>query len=518
MSRRFDAVVVGGGTNGLVAAITLARAGRKVLLAEAGNELGGVLREYEFTPGFRAVPCVTDSGYLSPEIIRATGLSALAEEIPPNASVVVLGEGEPLQLHRDDARTAWGLKRISPKDAERWPAFSSQVHRFTQFLAQLYRAPPPRIDASSLGELCGLANLGLKFHRLGKTDMIEFMRALPNCAADWLDDWFESTRLKGLLAALAVSDVAQGPMSGGTAFTFLHRHVGASQGVFGERLRLRMGPAALIAALAERARAAGVVIETATAVERVVVRNDRIAGAVLASGEDVACSSVISSLNPTRSLFELLDPKYLEVEFIQAVRNIRYRGATTRILLALDALPEAPVSLSSGLLIAPSTRYVEQAYDAVKYGRCSDEPVIELRFPSVTQANLAPRGKHVAVLHVQYTPYALREGNWNQMRDRIADRAIEIVERHLPGLSSCIRERVVLTPPDLEARFGLREGAASQGEMMLDQILFMRPVVGWSHYAMPVPGFYLCGTGTHPGGGITGMSGWLAAKSARSAS
>jgi len=507
MSRSFDTVVVGGGADGLVAAIGLARTGSKVLLLEAGAELGGTLREIEFAPGFRAAPLAADAGYLAPEWVRVTGLSALAEEIPPSASIVALGEGEPLLLHRDIARTAQGLQRTSPKDAERWPAFARQVSQLAGFLAELYRVPPPRIDATTLGEFLTLANLGRKFRALGKADMIELMRSLPMSAADWLDDWFESAPLKGVLAALAVADVPRGPMSGGTAFTFLHRHVGAKLGVFGERLRLRVGPMALVAALTERARATGVVIETNTAVERAIVRNDRIGGVRLRSGEEVTCRHVVSSLDPTRSLFELLDPAYLEVEFIQAVRHIRYRGVTTRILLALDGLPAGPVSLSGGLIVAPSIRYVEQAYDAIKYGRCSDEPIIELRFPSVTQPNLAPAGKHVATMHVQFTPYGSKE--------LIADRAIALVERYLPGFASCIRERVVLTPRDLEAEFGLREGAISQGEMMLDQILFMRPVAGWSHYSMPIPGFYLCGAGTHPGAGITGMSGWLAAKAVR---
>jgi len=510
MSRSFDAVVVGGGSNGLVAAITLARRGSKVLLAEASCELGGILREIEFAPGYRAAP-LSDAGYLSPRVVRATGLGALAEEIPANAPIVALGEGEPLQLHRDIARTARVLKRLSPKDAEHWPAFAQQVEKFTGFLVRLYRGPPPRSDADSFGELLSLANLGLKFRGLGKTDMIELMHALPNSAADWLDDWFESAALKGVLAALAVTDVAQGPMSGGTAFTFLHRHVGAKPGVFGERLRLRAGPMALTAALAERARAVGVVIETNAAVERVVVRDDRVAGVRLASGEEITCRSVISSLDPTRSLFELLDPVHLEVEFMTAVRNIRYRGVTTQVLLALDGLPTAPVSLSSGLIVAPSIRYVEQAYDAVKYGRCSQDPVIELRFPSVTQANLAPRGKHVAVMHIQYTPYGVAT-------ESVVERAIALIEPHLPGFSDRILHCVILSPQELEARFGLREGAISQGEMMLDQLFFMRPVAGWSRYAMPVRGFYLCGAGTHPGGGIIGMSGWLAAKAVVSAS
>lgn len=495
MSRSFDAVVIGGGTNGLTASIRLARGGFQVLLVESGRELGGALREIEIAPGLRVAPLAADAGYLSQDILRGTGLGTLAVEPAGDVTLTSLSEGDRLQLHPDIARTAQGLQRFSRKDAERWPAFARQVDSFTRFLAELYRVPPPRIAASTLGEWLTFANLGRKFRALGKHDMIEIMRVLPMSAADWLDEWFESDRLKGLLAAAAVTDVSQGPMSGGTAFTFLHRHVGARHGIFGERLRLKGGPAALISALAERARSSGVTIETGVAAEHVVVRDDQVAGVRLASGEEVACNAVLSSLDATRSLFELLDPVHLDPDFMQAVRNIRYRGVTTKVVLALEGAPAA----TGATVLAPSIRYVERAYDAVKYGGSSEEPILELRYAS----------SNVAVLHVQFTPYGSREA--------IAERAIALVDQHLPGFSSHIRARSVLTPEDLESQFGLREGAVFQGEMMLDQILIMRPVAGASHYAMPVPGFYLCGTATHPGGGITGMSGWLAAKAALNA-
>lgn len=504
MSRSFDALVVGGGTNGLVSAIVLARGGSRVLLVEAERELGGAWREIEFAPGYRAAPLVADAGYVSPAVLQATGLSALAEEGSTAAAVIGLDGDEPLSLHRDVSRTTEALEKFSRRDAERWPSFCAHVSQLTGFLAELYGGPAPRIDASTFGEFIALANVGRKFRGLGRKGMIELMRTLPMPAADWLDDWFESDRLKGALAALAVADVGQGPMSGGTAFTFLHRHVGARSGVFGERLRLKGGPVVLVAALAERARVAGVTVETGVAVERLLVRDDRIAGVRLASGEEIACRTVVSSLDPHRSLFGLLDPVHLDPEFMQAVRNIRYRGVATKVLLALDGLPPLPAPASGALVIAPSIRYVERAYDAIKYGRCSEEPVVELRFPSVTQAGLAPAGKHVAVLHVQFSPHG--------SRDSIAERAISLVESHLPGFAARILERVALAPADLESRFGLREGAISQGEMMLDQILFMRPVAGAARYAMPVPGLYLCGASTHPGGGATGLSGLLAAR------
>ena len=514
MSRSFDTLVIGSEPDALVAAITLARAGSKVLLLESDAQLGGTYREVEFARGFRAAPLVSDLGHLDVEAFRAIGYTPAAEPAS-DPTLIALGESAPLFLRPSVSDTAEGLKRFSDRDAVRWPQFTRRVNALAGFLAELYRLPPPRIDADRAGEFVALASLGRKFRRLGQLGMVELMRALPMSAADWFDEEFESPLLKGALAALAVSDVCQGAMSGGTALTFLHRHVGAAPGVIGERLRLKGGAGTLVRTLAELARSTGVVIETGAAVRQLVVRDGRVAGAQLASGEEVGCRAAVSALDPYRSLLGLVDAGHLDPEFIRAVRNIRFRGVTSQILLALDALPAIPRTVgppTGAILIAPSVRYVERAYDATKYGRASDEPVIELRFPSVAQPDLAPAGRHVAVLHVQFTPYRLREGDWNRLRDSMADRAVATVERHLPGFSSRIVERTVLTPLDIEARFGVREGAISQGEMMLDQILFMRPVPGASRYAAPVPGLYLCGAGTHPGPGIIGAAARLAAK------
>jgi len=517
MTRVFDSIVVGGGAEGLVAATALARSGSIVLVVEAQAELGGTFREIEFAPGFRAAPLAPEIGHIDAEVLHATG-AMLPGAVAPDPVTIALGDGEPLLLRRSIAATVEGLKGHSAKDAAAWPEFCARMRALAEFLAELYRRAPPQLEATGLADYLALAKLGLKFRGLGRKGMVEFLRALPMPLGDLLDDWFESDRLKGVLAALGIADLCQGPASGGTALNFLHRHVGAEPGVFGDRLRLQTGGSALISAFADRARAASVTIETRAEVRRFLVDDDRVVGVLLASGEEIRCGRVVSSLDPHRSLLELLDPACLDPEFIAAVRNIRYRGVTSIVLLALDGLPAIPglATVPSGsILIAPSLRYVEQAFDASKYGRCSDEPVIELRFPSVTQFNLAPMGRHVATLRVQYTPYRLRDGDWNTMRDEVAARAIALVERHVPGFAARIRHRVVLTPADLEARFGLREGAVSRGELALDQMLFMRPVAGASCYAMPMPGLYLCGAGTHPGHGMTGLSGLHAARAAR---
>lgn len=516
MSRDFDTVVIGGSADGLAAAVVLARAGRRVLVLEAESELGGTFREIEFAPNFRAAPLAPDLGHVDALVLRATGV-LLPAAIAPGPGAIALGDGLPLALGREVAATAEGLKEFSARDAAAWPAFAAEMHALAGFLGELLCRPALQVDATGTREMLSLAGLGMRYRALGRRGMVEFLRALPMALADLLDDWFESNRLKGLLAAIGVADLPQGPFGGGTTLAFLHRHVGAVPGAFGERLRLQTGGTALVTALAERARAAGAQIETNAGVRQIVVLDDRIAGVETLSGEEIACRSVVSSVDPYRTLLELLDPVHLDTEFIDAVRHVRYRGVTSHVLLGLNGLPAIPgltVAPAGALWIAPSVRHVERAHDAAKYGRDSEEPVVEMRFPSVTQQSLAPAGMHVATLRVQYTPWQLRNGDRAWARDTMADRAIAAVERHVPGLSSRIVHRAVLTPGDLETRYGLREGAVSRGEVALDQMLFMRPVAGWSRHAMPIPGLYLCGAGTHPGPGLTGLSGLFAARAA----
>ena len=487
-TRTFDAVVVGGDADALVAATRLAGNGAKVLLLNEPDALGGALREIEFAPGYRATPFAPAT---------AATLMALGDD---EAIALDLGGG-----HSDS------LERRSATDAANWPGFARRMKALAGFLGELYRAPPPRIDAGTFGEFLALANLGRKFRKLGRAGMAELLRTLPISIADLLDDEFETPALKGALSAYAVMDLAQGPTAAGTAFTFLHRLVA---------LHAATERDVPVRTYEQRALEAGVMIERSRKIGSIAVLDGSVTGVTLDAGEEIACSTVVSSLDPKRSLLELVDPRHHDPEFIHAVRNIRYRGVTTKILVALAALPTTPLPRDMGkafagsFLIAATIRDVERAYEATKYGRCSQEPFIELRFPSVAQPDLAPAGRHVAVLHVQYTPYRLRDGNWGELRDSLADHAIASVDRHLPGFASLVLDRLVLAPPDLESRFGLREGAVSQGEMALDQILFMRPVPTASRYATPIEGYFLCGAGTHPGAGLHGVSGELSAQAA----
>jgi phytoene dehydrogenase-like protein len=348
--------------------------------------------------------------------------------------------------------------------------------------------------------------------------MIELLRMLPMSVWELLDDTFESGALKAAVAPGGVRDMRQGPRSGATGFVLLHYLVGAAAGIVRGRGAWQDGPDAFTRVGAAAARAAGVTIRTGAAVARIDVRDDAVAGVVLAGGEEIPTRRVLSTADPARTLLEWIDPVWLDPEFLRAVRNIRFRGCTAVVMYALENLPELPgldpEALGESVSLTASLEALERAADAAKYGRVSDDPHVELSLPSVHAPGLAPEGKHVLVARAQYAPYRLRDGAaWDPpRRDRLAESVSAAIANVIPCFGTRVLHRVAWTPADLEERFGLTEGAPTHGEIALDQILFMRPVAGWGRYAMPIAGLYLGGAGTHPGPGILGGSGWLAAR------
>jgi phytoene dehydrogenase-like protein len=507
MNASFDTIILGGGIDSLVAAIVLVRKGNKVLLLEEGIDVFGVHREVEFASGYRAAPLTPPTNFIAPAVLKAVQLQSFADcAVPVGATGVLMPERTSMQLSADVAATCAALRPLSAQDAVRWPAFVAQLRGMRAVLAHVYGQPAPQIDTQRLSDMLKLARSAWQVRALGRQGMREFLRTIPMSAADWFDDWFENETLKGVLAALAVSDLAHGPMAGGTAFNFLHGQCVTPGSFCVERAYDAHGLRQFITMLAQQARSMGVVIKTSLKFGNIIVRNDRVHGFALASGEEFASRNVLSSCDLQRTLFELLDPKHLGPEFMQTVRNVRYRGVTTKVLLALDALP-MPAAAVGSWWVAPNTRYVERAYDAIKYSECSQAPVVRLEIPSLTNPALAPQGQHVGVLHIQYTPYGVN--------DNVVERAVKMLDTYLPGFSQKIRAQVILTPQMLEQQFGLRQGCVARGEMQLDQILFMRPVPQASGYAMPVEGLYMCGPATHPGVGGNGLSGLLAVSEMR---
>ena len=514
----FDAIVIGAGSNGLVAAIALARAGRKVVVLERAAELGGLHATSEIAPGFRA-PLGADSGWLPPSVAKGIGLTSPATVSPEISVSAPLADGGFLSLPSDSRRAAEAIRPHSARAADRWGAFTHGLRALAGFLEGLYQVPAPDVDASlSPRELLPLVGVGRKFRSLGKHDMTELLRAVPMSVQDYLDDALDHETLKVAIGAGAVRDIRQGPRSGGTAFVLLHYLTGASDSAVRERPWWQAGPDALTKALAELARQHGVAIRTNADVARISVRNDAVAGVALANGDEIAAPVVVSTADPARTLLGLVDPIWLDPELLLAARQIKFRGSTAVVQYALDYLPETPglsqQALASVVSLTASLEKLERAYDAAKYGQISEELHMEFTVPTLRWPSLAPAGKHVLTASARYAPYTLRDGKtWDAASAAaLGDRVTTAIGRVIPRFADAIRHRVVLTPRDLETRFALTEGALTHGEITLDQILFMRPIAGLGRYAMPVLGLYLGGRGAHPGPGVLGGAGWLAAR------
>jgi phytoene dehydrogenase-like protein len=519
MTMSYDAIVIGAGANGLVAAATLGKAGRRVLLLERENERGGQSRTVEVATGFRA-PLGPDAGWMPPTVARLVGLDSSAM-VAPEVSVTASDEdGSFFVLPRETSHAQEALRARSPRDATRWPEFVETLGKLAGFLQALYQAPAPRIDARSIGELLPLLGLGRKLRSLGHDDMIELLRVMPMPVQDLVDDAFEMPLLKAAIAAGGVQGIRQGPRSGGTAFVLLHHLVGAPEGSIRARSWWRDGPDVFAVAAEAAAKRRGVVIRSGANVARILVRDEVVAGVALHGGEEILAPVVVSTVDATRTLLGLVDPVWLDPDFVHAVRNIKYRGSTAVVHYALDRLPElagvsdAPSALAGVVSLTSSMDALERAYDAAKYGVMSSEPHVEITVPSVRWPSLAPSGKHVLTATVRYAPYRLREeAAWDSTRAcTLADNVTAAIARVIPRFAGSVLHHAVLTPRDIEARFGATEGALTQGELTLDQILFMRPVPGWGRHAMPIDGLYLGGAGTHPGPGVLGGSGLLAAK------
>lgn len=521
MSEPYDAIVIGAGHNGLVTAAYLGRAGLSVLVLERRELVGGAAVSEEVFPGFRFDTCAHRVGELHPAAVRDLRLKRHGLEIirPDPTALALLPDGDHLLLWREASRSRESIGRFSKLDAERWVAFGDHVRRATRFLEDIYATIPPRLSGTSVSDLTKLFLVGGRLRRRGKTAMAEVLRTLPMSIAELLDEWFETDGLKGTLGAIGITGVFQGPMAAGTAFTFLHQHVGSADGTIKPTRLVRGGVGALSEALAAAARQNGAEVRTAAGVERVTVRDGQADGVVLANGDEIAAKRIISSADPRRTFLGLVDPLQLDPEFVRKVRGIRFKGACAKVHLALGELPSfagvdgGSAHLGGAISIAPSLNYLERAYDDAKYGSVSEAPYLEAVIASLSDPTRAPDGRHVMSVLVQYAPYHLKEGSWSDARrEELGDRVVDVLAEYSPNLRSAIIDRQVLTPLDLERVYGLTEGNIYHGELALDQLYFMRPVPGWARYRTPIDNLYLCGAGTHPGGGVTGAPGYNAAR------
>jgi phytoene dehydrogenase-like protein len=521
-TRDYDAIVIGAGLNGLSAASLLAGAGQKVLVLERRGIPGGLACTEEFAPGFFCNSGVDDVGFLSPDLAGELGLerSLLPDpsSLPPLC--VLLPGGGGLVLSGSTDEVAGAIRRRSTADGDRWPGFAERMRDHARILESLYEAPAPRVPDPGAGEIPRLLGLGMKVRRLGKDSMTALLRYLPMSAQEVLDEWFEDELLKGAMADLGCLGIFQGPRSAGTGFVMLHHMVGAGEAVHAPRGLVRGRVGRLPEALATAATNRGAEVLYGTPVKGVTLRDGRAVGVTTGDGREISARLVISGADPRTTFLDLVGAQNLSPEFAHRVTSIRYSGAWARVHLALGGLPgfrDLETDSLSGLVTTTSDpTELEKAYDDAKYGRVSDRRQLRLTIPSLADPSMAPEGGHAMSVHVRYVPYQLREdGGWtDSARQALGDRVVSTLESFAPGIGALVQAREILAPVDLEERFGIPEGCGAHGELGLDQILFMRPVPGWSRYRTPIEGLLLCGNGTHPGPGIVGGGGRLAAKEA----
>lgn len=514
-----DAVVVGAGHNALVTAAMLAREGWQVLVLERRSVVGGAASTEEVFPGCRVNLAAQDAGLFRREIVSDLGLDArgLRWVHPPAVATSLTGGGEALTLWRNPGRTRDEIERHGRADAARFPDWADYLRSMARVLrVALEHAPPDLHDASARERLRLLRPL-LRAGRLGKRTVVELLRAIPLSARDLLDDWFTGDALKGMLATSALPGACQGPSAMGGAFRLFYHAAGSEPCGFRSSLFVEGGVGALSGALEAAARGHGAEVRTGAEVESILMEDGVASGVLLAGGEEIPARRVISGVDPRRTFFGLVGAPRLGPEFNRRVTNIQLRGTTATLHLLLDGLPPLPDAaerLSGHTLVAPDLEYLERAGDDAKYGRCSARPHLDMVVPTLHNPALAPKGRHLASIQIRYAPYRLRSGSWEDgaTREGLLSGVLDVLDEFLPGLRERIVDHRLLTPLDLETELGLSGGDEYHGQMGLDQLLFMRPVPGWGRYRTPVERLFLCGSGTHPGGGVTGGPGRLAAR------
>ncbi|MCP4142474.1 MAG: NAD(P)/FAD-dependent oxidoreductase [Chloroflexi bacterium] len=521
-NKKYDVIIVGGGHNGLVAAGYLAKAGQSVLVLEKRDMLGGATITEEFVPGFKFSSLANDAGSLSPEVATDLKLHNHGFNIIPTNPLInsLLPDGNHLRIWQDTEKTVEEIAKFSKADAEAYPKFVERMQKVSGIVAKMNEIVPPDLPDLAFFDIKELSALLSPSLNLGWRHIAQVIRLLPMSVSDLLNEWFESDTVKGAIAASAILNTTFGPQEiNSTAYTFLQNWSVSNTGLFRSSGQVKGGVGALSEALAKSAQSFGATIMTGAAVAKINISADSVRGVILASGEEILAKAVISATDMRTTFLKLVDPYYLEAKFIKHVKNIKYQGTMARVHLALERLPtfsgmDGDVSeyLSGHIQVSPSVEYIQRASDRIKYGEYSEKPYLDMQIPTLADPSLAPDGKHILSVTVKYMPYKLRDGNWDDLREEIGKLVIDTLSEYAPDLRECVQEQKIITPLEMESVYALPEGSPVHGDMALNQFLWMRPMPGHAQYRGPFEGLYMCSVATHPGCGVTGISGRNAAR------
>jgi phytoene dehydrogenase-like protein len=518
-SNRRDLVIIGGGHNGLVTAFYLAKAGFKPLVLERRPQVGGAAITDEFHPGFHCSTLAHTAGPIRPDIVRDMQLEKHGlRYITPETCVTALSpDGRALSLYQDADKSARAITAFSQKDAAKYPEFQQSLAKISKVIADVLATTPPDIDHPSGGDFWSMLQTGRALRNLGKRDLYRVLRWGPMAVADLVAEYFETELLRAVIAARGIFGTFLGPWSAGSSLQLLIRAAGDPHPA-GSAFFAAGGMGALTQAMASAAQAAGVEIRTAAEVIEIRVKDGAAIGVLLATGEEMSAKAVISNADPKRTLLKLTDPTHLSPDFVQKLQHYRGNGTVAKVNLALSALPDFTAlknadsaALKGRIHIGPEIDYLERAFDESKYGNFSRQPYLEATIPSLTDPTLAPEGKHVMSIYMQYAPYKLK-GDWEDQRKALGQTVVQTLALYAPNLPEMILTHQIITPQDLEDVYGLTGGQIFHGDLALDQFFTMRPLLDWARYRTPIRNLYLCGSGTHPGAGLTGGSGANAAR------
>ena len=510
--RHYDVIVIGSGINSLSTAALLSKTRKKVLVLERREDIGGMASTIEFSPGYKCNIFNDTIKWINPKLFSELNIdSNNLKIIKPDITHIALGdENNPIFFHRDSNKTANSIKVHSEKDAANWNNFTLYVKKLTDFLERLYQITPPNLPKVGIKDALSMRSMLSPILKHGMKGTVDLLRVVPMMMPELMDEWFENDLLRGALSTSGIHHSSLGPFSASTGYNFLHQHL-YSNGVILDNNFIAGGTIEFAKAIQKVAESYNAEIQVNSKVKSINIKNNLSNGVMLDNGELIKSEIVVSGVDPKNTFIDLIGAQKLNPIFYNQLKNIKYRGSVARIHFALKHLPKIKgVSLdkmNTIFSISPSIRFLEKASDSMKYGNIAKKPYVEFCFPSIINNNFAPQGKHVMSATIQYTPYNLRNQIWDDnTKEELKNNVLQVLEKSMPGFSDLIKSLIIYSPKDIEDQFGISEGNLNHSEMTLDQFMFMRPTFSCSQYKTPIKNLYLCGPGTHPGGGLHGTN------------